>query len=253
MRKSPWTRYVVLLMLVLVAWCAVTAVAQDTPTPQTTAPPPEPPKGVSFWDTIKAGGIIGLVIILMSVASVALTIEHLMSIRKERLIPVRLAREVEIHIGEKHYEEARQACQRDGSLLGRILDAGLNRIGSTFGFFDMQSAMQEVSEREISKLYRKLEYLSFIAATAPLLGLLGTVTGMIASFNVIAITEGAAKPSQLASGISEALVTTCMGLIVAIITMFFVSLFRNRIDSYVAEAETIVEKVMGPFRGTTGH
>ena len=81
-------------------------------------------------------------------------------------------------------------------------------------------------------------------------GPLGTVTGMIRSFNQIAITEGAARPSQLAGGISEALVTTCMGLVVAIPTMFFVSFFRNRIDSCVAEAETVVEKLMGRFRKT---
>ena len=78
-----------------------------------------------------------------------------------------------------------------------------------------------------------------------------TVTGMIRSFNQIAITEGAARPSQLAGGISEALVTTCMGLVVAIPTMFFVSFFRNRIDGYVAEAETVVEKLMGRFRKAT--
>ena len=97
-----------------------------------------------------------------------------------------------------------------------------------------------------------LEYLGFIAATAPMLGLLGTVTGMIAAFNEIAATEGAATPSQLAGGISEALVTTCLGLMVAIPVMFFVAFFRNRIDSYVAEAETVVEKLMGHVRKQAG-
>jgi biopolymer transport protein ExbB len=120
-----------------------------------------------------------------------------------------------------------------------------------FGFFDMQNAMQEVSEREVSKLYRKLEYLSFIASTTPMLGLLGTVTGMIGSFNTIAASGGTANPSDLAGNISMALVTTCMGLIVAIPTMFFVAFFRKRIDSFVAESETVVEKLMGHFRGGT--
>jgi biopolymer transport protein ExbB len=121
-------------------------------------------------------------------------------------------------------------------------------MGAMFGFFDMQNAMQEVSEREVSKLYRKLEYLSFIATTSPMLGLLGTVTGMISSFNEIRKAEGAANPSDLAGGISMALVTTCMGLIVAIPTMFFVAFFRKRIDGFVAESETVVEKLMGHFR-----
>ena len=81
-----------------------------------------------------------------------------------------------------------------------------------------------------------------------MMGLLGTVTGMITAFNQIAQTEGTARPSQLAGGISEALVTTCMGLIVAIPTMFFVSLFRNRIQSYIAQTEVEVEKLMARFR-----
>jgi len=167
------------------------------------------------------------------------------------MLPEELTEELGEHIEKKRYDKAREVCAEDGSFLAQVVGAGLNQVGAMFGFFDMQNAMQEVSEREISKLYRKLEYLSFIASTTPMLGLLGTVTGMIASFNTIAASGGAANPSDLAGGISMALVTTCMGLIVAIPTMFFVAFFRKRIDSYVAESETVVEKLMGHFRHAT--
>ncbi len=203
---------------------------------------------ISLWSTIKAGGWIGGLIVLMSLVAVALVCEHFISIRRQRLVPDRLADDVEQQLEANQVAVARQRCREDNSFLGRVVESGLAQVGSMFGFFDMQNAMQEVSEREVSRLYRKLEYLAFIASSAPMLGLLGTVTGMIRSFNQIAVTEGTAKPSQLAGGISEALVTTCMGLIVAIPVMFFVSYFRNRIDSYVAEAETVVERLMGRFR-----
>jgi biopolymer transport protein ExbB len=185
-------------------------------------------KQISLWTMIKAGGIIGHCIILLSFLATGLVIEHFLSIRRDRLVPRGLIQKVDALVAAGHYDQARHLCLQNGSFLGQVVGAGLSQVGAMFGFFDMQNAMQEVSEREISKLYRKLEYLSFIAVSAPMLGLLGTVTGMISSFNEIAMTEGTAKPSQLANGIWEALVTTVEGL--------------------VAEAETMVEKVMDRFR-----
>ena len=240
-----WSRLLVLAALaVIVLWASV-GLAQDG---EGAGDKTTGGKKISLWTTVKAGGVIGVLIILMSLASVALIIEHFISIRRERFLPTVLAQNLEACINAQQMDNAAILCEQDASFLSKVVGAGLGQIGSMFGFFDMQSAMQEVSEREVSRYYRKIEYLSFIAATAPMLGLLGTVTGMIRAFNQIAMTEGTAKPSQLAGGISEALVTTCMGLIVAIPTMFFVSQFRNRVDSCVAETESVVEKLMGRFR-----
>jgi len=205
-------------------------------------------KEVSLWGTIKAGGLIGFIIILMSMGSVGLIVEHFLSITRDKLIPDALEAELHGMLEDEEYEEAQEVCAADGSFLAEVVGAGLTQVGSMFGYFDMEKAMQEVSEREVSRLYRKIEYLSFIASTAPMMGLLGTVTGMISAFNEIAASEGSADPAQLAGGISMALVTTCMGLVVAIPTMFFVSFFRNRIDAIVAEAGAVVERLMGRFR-----
>ena len=235
------------VVIAALAVCAVEALAADSPLNEGYSES----KRISLWSTIASGGVIAYLIIIMSLIAVALVVEHFMSIRADELVPEQLVSDLEMHIGSERYKEAQAACADDGSFLAQVIGAGLNQVGAMFGFFDMQNAMQEVSERQLSKLYRKLEYLTFIAATAPLLGLLGTVTGMIRSFNDIAKTKGAADPSQLAGGISEALITTCLGLVVAIPTMFFVAFFRNRIDSFVAEAETIVEKLMGRFRRAT--
>lgn len=208
----------------------------------------EAPNQITLWNTIAAGGIIGLLIIFVSLAAVALIVENFITIRRDRIVPANFIEEIQGHIQDKQYGQAQETCRRDGSFLAQVIGAGLGQIDAMFGFFDMQNTMQEVSERELSKLYRKLEYLSFIASTSPMLGLLGTVTGMISAFNEIARTEGSARPSQLAGGISEALVTTCLGLVVAIPVLFFIAFFRRRIDGYVAESEVVVEKLMGHFR-----
>jgi biopolymer transport protein ExbB len=235
---TQWTLLVVAVALVLGA-SSLFAQTEGTDEEQ---------KEISLWSVIHSGGVIGYLILLMSVVAVAFIVEHFITIRRAKILPPALVAQLEEHIAKKEYAPAQQACATDGSFLAEIVAAGLNQIGSMFGFFDMQSAMQEVSERQVSRLYRKLEYLSFIAATGPMLGLLGTVTGMIRAFNKIAFTEGAAKPSELAGGISEALVTTCLGLVLAIPVMFFVAFFRTRIDDCVAEAETVVERLMGRFR-----
>lgn len=234
-------------ILLLVLWIAVGAVSLWA------APEDgiEPQSKISLWSTIASGRLVGVVIMIISLVAAALIIENFMSIRRDKLVPESLATELAEQLDMDEYDRAMQLGSDDGSFLGTVIAAGLSRRGSAFGFFEMQNAMQEASERHVSKMYRKLEYLSFIGAVAPILGLLGTVTGMIRAFNQIALTEGMARPSQLAGGISEALVTTCMGLIVAIPTMFFATFFRNRIDSFIAEAETIVEKLMGRFRKTS--
>jgi biopolymer transport protein ExbB len=205
-------------------------------------------KEVSLWNTIKAGGIIGLIIILESLVAMGLIVEHFMSLRQDRFVPPMLERQIQTLLDDGNVSAATELSKGSRSLLGITIAAGLERHGGVFGFFEMQSSMREAAEREVARLHRKLEYISFIAATAPMMGLLGTVTGMISAFNIISLTGGTAKPSQLAGGISEALVTTCMGLIVAIPTMFFASLFRNRIDGCVSETEAACERLTSGFR-----
>ena len=242
-QKSWWGISIVCIALIVTIFASVSLAQSEEELSVT-----EEPHGISLWGIIVKGGPIGYLIILTSIVAVSLVVQNFLSIRSERIIPAGLIDELEEHISQKQYQKAKQTCVENGSFLARIVAAGLNQVGSMFGYFDMQNTMQETSEREISKLYRTLEYLSCIGATSPMLGLLGTVTGMISSFNQISGSQGTANPSELAGGISEALVTTCLGLVVAIPSMFFTAFFRRRIDGFVAEAETAVEKLMRPFR-----
>jgi biopolymer transport protein ExbB len=210
----------------------------------------EAPKQRTMLDQLIASGLIGLVIIILSMVSLGFIIEHFLTIRKSTLIPEPVVQEVEALIHQGDLAGAAEACREPAnqSLFTDLVLAGLERYQSSeFGFAEYRAAVEEAGEEETARLYRKTEVLNVIGAIAPMLGLLGTVQGMIIAFNTIASTEGAAKPYQLADAISLALVTTFEGLVVAIPTMAAFSFFRSRIDSIVAEAGKRIEQVLMPL------
>lgn len=206
-------------------------------------------KPKSLFDMWLAGGIIGMIISLLSIVAVGFIIEHSLSLRKTRFMPPQVLADLEQMIARGEVDQAVEYCQQpqNHSLSSDVILAGLERYrGSEFGFAEYKSAVEEAGEEQTGRLYRKTEVLGVIGAMAPMLGLLGTVQGMIQAFNKIAET-GAPKPDELAEGISLALVTTFEGLVVAIPAMVAFSFFRNKIDSLVAEAGKRVEQVLTPL------
>jgi biopolymer transport protein ExbB len=204
----------------------------------------------TFLDSLRAGGVIGAIIVLMSVVAVGFVIEHSITIRKERLMPEAAMDQLEDLIARGDIQAATQFCEdpRNYSLATDVVLAGLERFQtSEFGFADYKSAVEEAGEDHTARLYRKTDGLNIIGVIAPMLGLFGTVQGMITAFNIIASTEGAAQPYQLADSISQALVTTWLGLVVAIPSMVAFSYFRNKIDSLVSECGKRVERVLTPL------
>ncbi len=208
------------------------------------------PKQWTWFDTFKAGGTIGAIIILMSFAAVGLVVEHSLSLRKARIMPENVVHDLESLIGQGRIQEAVDYCNdpRNSSLTTDVVLAGLERFQtSEFGSVEYKNACEEAGEEGTAKLYRKIDFLNLIGVIAPMLGLLGTVQGMIEAFSQLASTEGAAKPWELAGGISKALVTTFEGLVVAIPAMVAYSLFRSQIDHLVAEAGKRVEHITAPL------
>lgn len=204
----------------------------------------------TLLDTVKDGGVVGYIIMLLSVVAVAFVVEHFISIRKSTLMPEPVLHDLEEMIAQGQVDKAIEYCHlpETQSMASSVILAGLERYkAAQFGFAEYKSAVEEEGEDQTARLYRKTEVLGLIGAIAPMLGLLGTVLGMIRAFNTIAAEGGMARPDQLAGGIGQALVTTLMGLIVAIPTMIAFSYFRNRIDSIVAEAGKRVERVMMPL------
>lgn len=194
---------------------------------------------------IQAGGAIGYVIIALSIAMVALIIEHLLSIRRGSLMPRGLAEELHQQIAQNQYQQAEALCRERPSFLGFVVAAALQEVG--LGYSAVEKSMEDASAEQAARLFRKIEYLSVIGVLAPMLGLMGTVWGMILAFGEFARNANP-QPTDLAPSISLALVTTLQGLIVAVPALAAFAWFRSRVDEYVAETALLAEHVVSPLK-----
>jgi biopolymer transport protein ExbB len=194
---------------------------------------------------VLAGGAIGYVIIALSIAMVALIIEHLLSIRRGSLMPRGLAEELHQQIAQSQYQQAEALCRERPSFLGFVVAAALQEVG--LGYSAVEKSMEDASAEQAARLFRKIEYLSVIGVLAPMLGLMGTVWGMILAFGEFARNANP-QPTDLAPSISLALVTTLQGLIVAVPALAAFAWFRSRVDEYVAETALLAEHVVSPLK-----
>jgi biopolymer transport protein ExbB len=186
-----------------------------------------------------------LAFLIISFTFVALLVMNLLSARRDNICPVHLVEGFEAHLNEKRYQEAYELAKSDESFLGQVLSAGLQKL--SLGYAQAIEAMQEVGEEETMKLEHRLSYVAMIGTIAPMVGLLGTVDGMIASFSVIATTTTTPKPSELAAGISTALFTTLVGLVIAIPAILSFGIMKNRIARLTLEVGILSEGLMSRF------
>jgi biopolymer transport protein ExbB len=196
------------------------------------------------------GWVWGPIFLLLSFVMVAILMMNILALRRDTLLPASFVEMFESKLQAKDYQGAYDTARADDSFVARVLAAGLGRLNR--GYEEAIEGMQEVGEEESMTLEHKISYLALIGAVAPMLGLLGTVQGMIASFTVIATSESAPKPKELAAGISTALVTTLAGLIVAIPAMVAFSLLKNRMSRIVLEVGTVSEGLMARFSRKPG-
>ena len=201
---------------------------------------------MSLLDLIKKGGVVGYLIILLSILSFALIIDYLFSIRKSKILPAHDIARLREFIKNREPETIADLEEGRTSFLTKVTVAGLKE--SRRGYASMIKAMEDASEAHAAGIARKTEHLSVIGNIAPMLGLLGTVIGMLRCFNEIAHAAGAIEPKQLAGGIFEALITTCMGLIVAIPSLYCYAVFKNRVDEYTGEASLEAERLVSAFQ-----
>ncbi|MBI3099884.1 MAG: MotA/TolQ/ExbB proton channel family protein [Planctomycetes bacterium] len=224
--------------LLMLALCFVTSLAfgQEAAGGETAAA-----KDKSLWDLLKAGGFVGWCIIVTSIATLALTIEFCVSLRRDKLCPPELVGELEALIDEGQFEEALQVCENDRCFLTNVVGAALAKVG--MGYDEMVKSMEEVGSEEAFKLNAKISYMSLLGNLGPMLGLLGTVTGMIGAFTIIERTTSP-TPALLARGVYEALVTTAEGLFVGIpaLTVFFI--FKNRVTSLVLQVGGVCSELV---------
>lgn len=180
------------------------------------------------------GGYVMIPILFCSVLAVAIIIERFINLRESKVIPNDFFNRIKGLLLEGHINEVLSICSKSNKPIAKIIEAGIMKY--YFGRDEIKEAIEDAGRHEIAYLEKYLNILSTIAAVAPLMGLLGTVWGMIKVFNVISM-EGVGQADKLAGGISEALITTAAGLVVAILTLIFHNIFSERADRLILKME----------------
>lgn len=194
-----------------------------------------------MFDLLIKGGVFIYPIILCSIIALAVFIERLWLLRRKRVIPSEFIRQIEDMLRKQKISDAIFLCQGDSSSIARIFLAGLKSSGR--GMWLVKEAIEERGGREAAILEKHVNILSTIANLTPLLGLLGTVSGMIKTFNVISV-QGVGNPAPLAGGIAEALITTASGLCIAIPTLVCYRILKDKAESLIFEMEESSIKII---------
>jgi len=236
---------VILFLAMAVALCGVVTAAEPA-APEAAEKTTVEAESQTLWDTIAAGKWIGGIIIFLLGVAIALSVEHLITIRRGVIMPPEILADVEECFEKEEYEQAIAVCEEEPTFFTNVVAAGLSRIN--VGYKQMEEAMAEAGEEAATNLQQKVSYLALIANIAPMLGLLGTVQGMIKAFQQIARSAAAPNPAQLAGDIQLALVTTFLGLTVAIPVMCIYHFFKNRVEKIVLEVGAISSELMARFR-----
>ncbi|MEO1497238.1 MAG: MotA/TolQ/ExbB proton channel family protein [Planctomycetota bacterium] len=197
------------------------------------------------WESLGPG--YSLIFLLLSFTLLSLLVMNVVKATRSNVAPPDLIEAFEAHLDAKQYSEAYDLASTDDSFLGQVLAAGLGRLSNGGDYPRAIESMQEVGEEESMKLEHRLSYMALIGTISPMIGLLGTVQGMIASFTVIATSPTTPKPSELAQGISTALFTTLVGLALAIPAIAAYNLLRNRVQRLVLEVGIVSEGLLSRF------
>ena len=191
-------------------------------------------------------GTVGYLIMVLSIIAGALIIENFMNIKREKLAPPDLLNDIEALFDGENFQEAVESCEQEKNYMTNVIGAGLSKLGHAFE--TMQTSIREMQTEETVKLFQKIGWLSLISAIAPMMGLFGTVTGMFVTFGTIAAAGGSVSPATLASGIKMALITTILGLTVAIPVGIAFYYLRNRVIRVSTEINAISENLFERFR-----
>lgn len=213
----------------------LTILQQELTLPADTAAQVVGPEPTTLLDTLLLGGWIMYPIFLLSIIAIYLFVERLITIRKAKTDPVAITRRVREYIQAGDVRAAMGFCESQDKPITRILRHGLERLGRPIS--EIQDAVQAQGKHEAFELEKRTELLASIAGIAPMLGFLGTVTGMIRAFQEIQNLQGNVNPSVLAGGIWEALLTTAAGLVVGILAFFFYNFLLTRIKRLINDME----------------
>ncbi|APW64060.1 MotA/TolQ/ExbB proton channel family protein [Paludisphaera borealis] len=203
---------------------------------------PAAPENMLQW-AIRASGPIGVLLVFLSVYFTALVIRLFMEYRVSEAVPAPLVEKLEAAIRDKKFQEAYDACRDNDSFLARLVRAGIANLPN--GRAEAKEAIATASEEAVTELEMKISYLATIGTLGPMIGLVGTVWGMIRSFQEIATAAGSQpRPDKVAEGISTALFITLEGITLAVPAIFFFAFFRNRVAQMTIEANRVADRTI---------
>ena len=192
------------------------------------------------------GQIIIIVLFLMSLFTIAYVMKLMIDYRRTTMIPMELHGQLQKMLAAKKFQKAIDQSAKDPSYLAKLVSSALSQ--ASHGYNAMLHALEEQSDAQTSRMLRPIEYLNVIGNISPMMGLFGTVYGMIVAFQKLVGTTGRPEPQELAAGISTALVTTFWGLVVAIPALAGYALVRNKVDALTSDALVMAEKIIEPFK-----
>ena len=215
--------------------------ANSAAMPAATASMAEPTQEtLSIMDLMLSGGIGGqiimLLMVLLSIAMVYIFVNRMGAIKRANKIDPQLMKDIKDHVASGNVQSAINLCERSDSPVARMILKGLTRIGKPLQ--DISASIENQGKLEIQRLERNLPYLATIAGGAPMLGLLGTVIGMILAFQEMANAGGGVQIDMLAEGIYVAMTTTAAGLVVGIFAYFGYNFLVTRVESVIYKMET---------------
>jgi biopolymer transport protein ExbB len=256
MPSSPlttWPRGRVIALLFLVTLLSVPigrALAQDAKAgaaaPAAAGAEAAPKQMTMLQWFIKSSGPIGVFLLCLSIYFVALVIRLFLEFRMTEAVPPPLIDKLEGAIKTRNFQEAYDVCRDDNSFLAKLVRTGIANLPN--GRAEAKEAMNTMAEEIIVTMESRISYLATIGTLGPMIGLVGTIWGMIMSFQEIALAAGGQPQAhKVAEGISTALVITLEGVSLAVPAIFFYAFFRNRIASIAMEATKIADRTIGAF------
>ncbi len=202
------------------------AAAQAAPAGQVTPPPEQKSR---LWWFLESSGAIGAVLLVLSIYFVATVTRLFLEMRQDIATPPPLVADLNDLLAKREFKEIYAAVKADKSFYSRVLVAGIAELPS--GLAEARDAMERVGEAVTVEMEKKISMLAVLGTLGPMIGLLGTLKGMIASFSVIALSDVQLKASEVAGGISEALLLTFEGVALSVPAIYFFAVFRNRVST----------------------
>jgi len=231
-----------LMMMFCMLLFAIAVIAQEA-IPTAEAPSQAPESKTTLWGLWKTGGWAMYPIGLLSVGAVGMTIFGFISTKQSKMVQIDLVPELQQRIQGLDFQSVNAVCSGSPGIMTNILQAGISRLEEDHLEVDaVEKAMEEAAVEENTSGLKPINYLSIIASIAPMLGLLGTVSGMIKAFNKMEF-GGMGNPELLAGDIGEAMVTTAFGLVVGIPAMFFYFFLKNQFLTNMSQVGRVLGKL----------